>query len=376
MNKGELQYISDSLLIEKLAAMEFGIVKEAGIFDMLGGVASSIKNQVQEHVSKDHPGGVAGGVLSLMAPAVLFRLHPLLGILYLIGTAFGFDITTIFGKIMALIKPKLESGQSISPEEVNDIGKSVVASVAGPMEATASSDLLEHLRINPIMKIAQKSDLSSFLREMTNSQNSAAQALPKVPWLMGDKGASPIQSIFGELFQQRRTGKAKWLLGGFVVWIIKTILAGAGLLAVTGAVSNMLGHKTDNANQKSDVSSKEKNETVPASTDTKTTVPDVQLKASGRGEQVFTNDANNIWVIPLVSASIPDTLITWAIDVYPSLQGHDNEIESSPSFQRLVNLLHTNQKPTSPNNLVMPKGYTSRKQVVDSFIGDVARSLK
>ena len=93
----KLQYLYETNLIENLAAREFGLVKRGGLFEELnlGGVADGIKNFVKEHVSEDAPGGYVGSVLSLMAPTILFRANPFIGIIYLVASQFGFDIAGI-----------------------------------------------------------------------------------------------------------------------------------------------------------------------------------------------------------------------------------------------------------------------------------------
>lgn len=390
---GEIQYLSDSLLIEKLCALEFGLTKQAGVLDMLGGVAGAIKDQVKSQVNPDSPGGIVGGLMNLMTPAVLFRLHPIVGILYLIGTSFGLDITSIFNKIVSVLKPKLEKGLPISPEEVNSLGKNVVASEVGPIEASASglsNDLLNHLRTVDFstLRVKRAQDISSLLSSLTGVPNTQRQTLPsKIPWFMGESEASPIQKIFGDLFATRSTGKAKWLLGGFVVWIVKTILAGAGLLAVSGVVSNYLGQKSKSSEptQSETTPTQFKPETTntsleaapPHSTSevmspSSSTTQATELAPSGRGEQVFPNDANHLWVIPLVSGSVPATLLAWTKDVYPGLQGRERAITQTSTFQKLTTLLEKNHRSSSPNSVAVPPPFTSRKQVVDLIIRDLS----
>jgi hypothetical protein len=383
---GELQYLSDTLLVENLLALEFGLTKQAGVLDILGGVAGAIKDQVKQHLNHDSASGVMGGVANLMAPAVLFRLHPIIGVLYLIGTSFGVDITSMFGKIMNLLKPKLEKGLPITPEEVNSVGKAVVSSEVGPIEAAASGfshDMLEHLRVINLsdFRVKTAQDTSSLISALTGFQNSQRQTIPnKIPWFMGDSGASPIQKIFGDLFASRSTGKAKWLLGGFVVWIIKTVLAGAGLLAVTGAISNSLHSHSPTASP----GVNKTGPTSPASSTTTPTAPPPEaaakpsspnttamFQASGRGEQVFPNDETHLWVVPLIGGSVPSTLLAWAADIYPELGNRQRDLAQTPAFRRLTELLQRNHRPSSPNSITMPKPFTSRKQVVDLLIRDL-----
>src|ERR1700749_214703 len=121
MNNIDLQYLSDTILIERIGALEFGLVKNAGLFDSLNlnGIGSSIKEFVSSHVSDDAPGGYVGSVLALMVPSVLWRINPFVGILYLIASQFGFDIQSVVSGIVSSIKPKLEKGIPITIDEIN-----------------------------------------------------------------------------------------------------------------------------------------------------------------------------------------------------------------------------------------------------------------
>ncbi len=391
---GEIQYLADTLLIEELCALEFGLTKQASVLSMLGGIAGSIKDQVKQQVNTDSPEGAVGGVLNLMAPAVLFRLHPIIGILYLIGTSFGLDITSIFNKIMSLLKPKLEKGISLSPEEVNSIGKSVVAAEVGPISAAASGfsdDMLEHLRTIKVsdLRVKNAQDISSFLSSLTGYEKTKNQTLPnKIPWLVGESGASPIQKIFGDLFASRSTGKAKWLLGGFIIWIIKTVLAGAGLLAVTGAVSRVLNPTSNTSNKvNTSVQTNVNNESSAENVSPETSVNNLAettstaltqasngLKPSGRGEQIFPNDETHLWVVPIINGSIVSTLLTWVVDIYPELESKQQEVLQTHAFQKVVNILQKNYHSSSPNSVTVPKPFTSRKQIVDLVVPELSTS--
>ncbi len=386
----ELQYLADSLIIENLLAKEFKtannkltIIKQAGVFDILGGVASSIKDQVKSQINPDEPGGIIGGVFNLLAPSALFRLNPVIGILYLIGTSFGINITTIFTKIMNILKPKLEKGISLTIDEVNSIGKNVVSSEVGSIEAKSSyysSDMLIHLRELESGQIKTSQDISSMFSSLTGLQTANKQTLPnKIPWLSGSAGASPIQKIFGDLFASRSTGKAKWLLGGFVIWIIKTVLVSAGLLTITGIISKSLTHKNndskplDNDSKENATNSILENKYTPIanSSNKNLIINHNSLHASGRGEQIFPNDDKHLWIVPLVNGDIAETLIAWTIDIYPELNGNENKIVNIPSFRKTVQLLQNNHHSSAPNSLAVPKPFNNRKQVVDLFINDL-----
>ncbi|HVI41788.1 MAG TPA: hypothetical protein VM577_14140 [Anaerovoracaceae bacterium] len=376
MSRAELQYLSDTLLIEEVAALEFGLTKQAGLFDSLNlsSIGSSIKSFVSEHVKSDAPGGYVGSVLSLMAPAVLWRINPFVGIIYLIASQFGFDIQGIVSKIVDALKPKLMSGQQVTSEEVNSIGKSIVGS---QVSEAAPDDMFE-----PLRKLSQNGKLQTMaagdsldaLRGLLGG-GGPGTGVPKTPFLSGG-GGSVLQKVFGTLFNLPGRGKGKWLLGGFVIWIIKTVLAGAGLLAGAEAVSGLLGHK------------KPPTATAPKTPESGSTYsqkpgetqkPEEYSLPPGAESKLPQAASNELWVVPLVgNGTVEDTLATWALDLYPNLDKYDNikqTIESSSAFGATAALLKKDPRKIGPSSLVMPSEFSSRKQVVDTFIDDVIRSL-
>jgi hypothetical protein len=317
MKNGELEYFQETLLIDHLASEEFGLRKQAGVLDLLSGAAESIKSTVSQNADTSSPEGIGASLIRFMTPSILFRLHPIVGVLYLIGTAFGFDITIIYSKIMSVIQSKTSDGKKITPQEVTEIGKQIVTQEAGPMETEAT--------------------FYAELKKCAQYSGSNSQTTPKIPWLLSDQKAGPIQKIFGQLFEARKYGKAKWLLGGFIIWIVKTVLAGIGLLSVTNTINNKskeLLHSSTDKQTQNQVITEEKKENNAQMEHEKQHVEQKQhviLKPSGRGTKYFHNDNQNIWIINLLDGSPEKTLLAWAIDIYPSLSGYHEFIQNNPN---------------------------------------------
>lgn len=355
MRIDELQYISDTVLIEKLAS-DPNLLKQAGLFEDIGfsSVAETVKQFAKEHVRADAPGGYIGSILSLLAPAVMFKIHPILGIAAAAAYALGFDIVSAAKKILGGLSGKIDSGESIDLSEVSSLGKEVVSQQTGDM--SEADDMLFPAR--------QTLEASAASRSMLGG-------LPKTP-LGYTKGAPLLQRIFGNLSKARGI----WLVGGILVWLLQTILLGAGLIAgaefVRRVVTKPESETPAEQPQPQEQTTKEPNRT------TLPPPPPKQdpFKASGRGEQYFVNDSNNIWIVPLINRSIDDTLIAWAVDVYPELADHVYEIESSSVFDNIVSELAKNFSAKSSGSLIMPIGLHTRKQVVDLFASDVKTLLR
>ena len=163
------------------------------------------------------------------------------------------------------------------------------------------------------------------------------------------------------------------MVGGIIVWLLKTLLVGAGLVAGAGLVKKLVTPSKDKAIVTAPAAP---SATPSAPKDVRPPKPADPFKASGSGEQHFANDANAIWIVPLLGGNVEKTLIAWATDVYPKLSGNEFVIRRSPAFKRAANKLKRNFNPSNPGSLIMPIGLHSRKQVVDLFARDVKKLLK
>lgn len=350
MRKDELQYLSDTLLIEQLASDSNGL-KQASLFDDIGfnGIADHVKQFAQEHVRSDAPGGYVGSIINLMAPAVAWRIHPILGVVTTAAQLLGFDIVSMVKSILGGVSDKINSGEGVTLEEINSLGRGVASSMAG--DSSSADDMLF-----PVRQAFTRTSLSG---------------LPKVPFGY-TKGAPLLQRIFGQLTRAR----GKWLIAGIVIWLLKTVLFGSLLIAGASVVKKIITPtQTEQSAQApaspiSPASPAQQTDKVPAPASTAD-----PFKASGNGQQYFISDFNNIWVVPLLNGSIDDTLIAWAVDVYPELNGQEFAIESSSAFDNAVSMLKRNFNAKDSSNLIMPIGLHTRKQVVDLFAKDV-KTLK
>ena len=102
MHSGALRYVADTIAIEALAS-DLPIHKEAGLFDSLGfsGVASSIIGKVKSLlVEDDSPKGWIKAITNLLISGALFKVHPLLGIVYVATKALGVDVIGIGKKVL------------------------------------------------------------------------------------------------------------------------------------------------------------------------------------------------------------------------------------------------------------------------------------
>ncbi len=360
MIDGNLQYIADSLLVEKIFLIDIGINKKAGVADgLLGSISGSIMDWAKQHI--DTSSGVSGIISSLadiMVPGVLFKINPVLGGLGTIAQALGFSPSGIIKKIMQLVHQKLSNGTLPTMDEVNSVGKEAVAAEAGPM--TVEADMLSLLH-----EIEKRGQLVRLIRTAQRS----SQTLPEIPFFGGEGGV--IERIFGQLFKMGAKNKAKWLLGGFIVWIIKTILLGAGLVAAGEKVVSLFDKESPIQTPKDGlIYSKYETPTEPETT--KQAPFSTKLTPTGRGEDIHVNDhKTSTWIVPMIDGSVENTLLAWAKDIYKELAGKEDQIISNKAFNKTVEQMKHGLDYSKSNQLTIPSQFKSRKQIVDQFASDI-----
>lgn len=400
---GQVQYMTDSLLIEKIFLIDAGLYKQAGALDLLGGLGSSIKDWGREHIDTSSVGSVLTSLADLMVPGILFKINPLLGGLAAIASALGFNASTIVKRILSFIRPKLENKEEITLDDINSVGKDAVAAEAGSIEAEAQ-DMFDVLRgiekRGELVRFIKQAQLTDEMKSLLGLHSQRAQKTPSIP-MFGGQSKSVIERVFGQLFKTRQTGKARWLIGGFIVWIMKTVLLGSGLIAGGEALSHLFhkgpAHQTPHptvqqqhphddqpeSNEETDQTHEDKS--MPAShvsyhAPAATPEPDqsttARLDPTGNGQDQHANESRvSTWYVPIVGGTIESTLLNWAGYVYRGLRGQESLISSTPAFNRTVQEMRANFEPGAAN-MQVPSQFKSIKQVVDRFAGDVAAKLQ
>lgn len=355
MTKGNIQYFADTLLLEKLAIMEYGLTKEAGLAEALEGMASSIIGNIKEEVKEK---GMATVLEEHLVSGIILKMLGPWGYAIEFGAkALGFDINSYIDSLINFVKSAISSGKQLTFDEVNQAGKSLSG-------VTASNDMFMFLRKaeaeGNIMKYAGIGDYLSI----------ANKANP----FFGGKGGI-LSRIFGNLFNMRSGGKSKILMiiVGLIVWAIKTILLGAGVAGASSAIGNYI-HKDAPAETKSQDNTTEnasfqtENSVHPVKVNLPPTIPN-SFSSSGDGNQYHINDGSSVWVVPLVNQSVEKTLTYWANSIYPELKGHESELNQLSSFNNMASALKAGLEENHPDYLTIPQGLHSRKDIVDRFVG-------
>lgn len=383
-NSGVLQYVSDTLLIEDFYLVEQtlrskGIAKQAsGGAGFLSGLYGQITDWAKDELNFSSGGNIAHTLSKLLVPGVLFKINPILGVLYAAADHFGFGIDALILKVVNFAIKKHEEGEAPTLSEIESVGNSAVSSMAGPLDAldARGSSLFHLYEIKKEGKI-----VTSFFSEMKSMVGLQAEKTPSIPFF-ADKKLGFIGRIFDNLFEAKAKGKARWVIGGLVVWVLKTSLLGAGLLAGGAMVAGLLGSKkhepaTMTEDQKA-VSQAGKDLTAdePDHETHTTKTYTFKFMPTGNGQDRHNTDPNKQWQCPLLNGDVEKTLFAWIKDVYQDPQGiftkYESALKNTDAFEDALQKLESYKKGSV---LIMPTTLHTRKQFVDSFFQKLITEL-
>lgn len=354
MVRGDIEFVADTLLIEKVIAIDYGIQKSAGVADTLKGalgsglstisnaVASSLKNEIDTKDTKT----TLESVGNIIATGGLFKLWWPLGVINAVATSFfGVNAVTIAMKIFDIVKSAFEGGKSVTPSDVSDATKAVTAELTSA--GARQFDPFE------IIRLAEKDGkLFRLIKEAAPSKGGGL-----FEWI---KSLNPF------------TGKS--LIGGFVGWAVKAALLGAGLLAVSGTAANLLGinKKPYESSQPAGAGMAQEPEQAVAPVSAPT-----GLNPTGNGQGTHNQSPTTKWVVPVPGGSVEQMLLQWAAYVYHDFADQSNwrAISSTASFNKVVEELKKAQESGS-DQVTIPSQYKSVKQVVDQFASEAKTKLK
>jgi ribosomal protein L9 len=360
----DLLFLKETQAILNFNQEVFGMTKTAGLTDevmsflngsVLSSVTSFAKSQMQEQFSGEAPGGHLTDFLSVIAAGTLWNVHPLLGVIYGIANEFGFNLQTLVTKIFDYLKPKIESG-SISTSDITEAAESA----AGVSVDASHIDFLNNFVKYNQMKTAGIFD--DFV-ESKYSTKSKPGLMDKV---LGDRLTNALKS--------QGKGKARRVILGLVIWVLKTFLKGFGILAVGGMVGSLFKNHLPKAEEKIQETTQNITQEVEHSFNK---VHDIATNVPDKIKEVKTGPQRKFWIVPLFG-SVENTLKLWTIDLYPKLKEYDNisdVIYQSSDFKDIVRKIKSKPENITKNQMVMPEEFTNRKQIVDTFITDILRNL-
>jgi hypothetical protein len=308
--------------------------------EILGKIKSYVNNNVD-------PNDKAGSVLNMLAPGLITGILGAMGLgkiawlAGLLARMFHLDLAGIFRSIWNGLKGELSGGKPTTSDKVHNIVTSAIQENTAPAEeqtATSTENIAptiaRQLRRAQIFKVA----LDNYEK---NGKLFAFAAKPSI---------SMLSQILSFLF--------------------RVIISSAGLMVAGDAMNHFLGRPNAIDNPIRDGK--------PVGEGT-ATAPDssrqTRFPLNPSYQDSVKNSSSNTWAedIPNNTDSINQMLQNFAKDVYQGLDGHEADIQSSPHFQSLVHTIAWyNHAAVGENLVAIPRAFTTKKQLVDQFIDDVA----
>lgn len=379
------EFEKDSILIDKLNLMALAytndsdLIKQAGLIDDLKGVANTVMQAVKTRFETEGIGAIA----TYLAPGMLWAYFGPAGLLIAwafqaMGITPGSLIKPIQDKIVATV----QSTGMFTTQDADRISKEVAPAVS----ATASLAVLHQLH--------KKGELNQLFKTAAGEPS---------------KGILGWIASFASKISGLGTGVARSVSSGFIGWFIKAILMGVALVEGPTLAMKLLGGQATTPTQPGQPTQtpgqpqagqpaasqswweeyQEKlfgpkpgtYEVTPQQPTQSYDLPQPishNLQPSGVGETYFINDATHIWMAPLVNDSIRDTLLRWAVAIYPELSSKTRELASTPSFNKMVSELSKTYDSSDSGQLrILPhREIHTWKDIVDRFVGEIASKLK
>lgn len=365
MSSSAISFCVDTLLVEAVLA-DPKLYKKAGfVQDLLGKVKDYFSHQID-------PANPVGSVLDHIAPGALWVLFQSMGIgkwgflLGLLMETFHVDVHGMLKSIFEKVKAMISSGKKVSSGEIDAATQSTVAEFNKPPSPEEESQGIKALQNTK----PPSEDHAADDKKVYSSLD-----------LLGDARMFQLALIDYEnqFFRRTKDGvvktagyfgntkaKGTTLLGSIFGWIIKIALASAGLMVAGDVANEIMGQPSalSGTYQKGKEPSESQPAAPPAPHSTQTKFP-VKSDAPLPGTLPIVNNPQNI----------ENFLIQITKDTYNGLDGKESFIRNSPAFQAVKdNISWFNVHNEGTAVTFLPGMFKTKKQLVDFFIDDVAKS--
>lgn len=339
MDYKNLHSLADQIILEELLLDNYSIVVNAQDSSFTGNVVAYVKSLYD-------PEKPYSSILSFMGPALLYATgFKWMALIYELMEALGFDWKTLWHRLGETIV-NIVKGSNSSESSPEDIGPQIDKAV----EEHVSDGFSGEVNTVKVQSILTKG-LSSVSEGLVSENN---QVL--------------VLKAFGNdlshNFIKQASIKSKltmWLVKklGF---ILKTALIGVGLAGAGAVVSGIAG----GAKPLSSITNGGEPE-IPSTPEQ----PKIPLSTKAPRE-LFTfnrNDLSSVWIEPGDINNISNELMTWILSAYPQLNDQKDKIQSSSTFQNIIQkFIERNRLANGTGLLAVPRPYQRRIDIVNAII--------
>lgn len=355
ISNNEIDLYVDAMIIDILSSDD--LYKTAQT-DVVSGLISSISNYFSNHIDPDDK---AGSILNLLAPGAISLLFssmnmPWIGrFLGLAASIFHIDVSGILSSVYNSIKSYVTHNKNLDSNQVQSMVDEAVQQHTRPLNDDEIEDLSNNnVTSNNRLKDAKLLKLAMIIYDVED--------------VAINKTAKPFN--WGKISSKQ--GKAASVLSRIIGFIFKIGLASAGFMVAGDVINKLIGRPNalDNTIQKGKPI--ETQESVPESVPVISTQTKFKVKSNYSDNKY---NINNNWIerVPNTQSGIESMIINFAKEVYEGLDSLDSKIKSSNNFKKIVNNIYWYNHISAGDPIVfLPKEFTSKKQLVDHFIDEVA----
>lgn len=318
------------------------------------GIASSMVDKIRHYVGNNiDPDDKAGSLLNLIVPGVLPTLFGSIGLGWLgwlLGLAFRFfhiDVSGILKSIWGKLKEMLSDGKQTTSQQVDAVVQSSVQEHLSPATQEEADRAAELTKADDgaVKSVAMQLREAKLLR----------LALEEYKKITLEKKAAPA---WFTAYSQKKSATGS-LLGKILSLFFRVAIASAGLMVAGDVLSKLVGRPS-------------------ALDDTVQKGKPVSDSVSSGGSIPTTSGAP--WIVSATNSpsGISTMLQQFAKELYPGiLDGKEGVLENDPTFRTLVDTIAWYNHASSGGPIVyIPKMFSSKKQLVDSFMNDVMAKTK
>lgn len=350
----EISFYVDTLIVETLLSDEhFSKTAQSG--GSLSQLIEIVKNYFNNKID---PNNKAGSLLSMLTPGLIlsgFGFGKFSILLSLATSAFQIDIASILGSIFSKIKGLISGDKQISSDEINNTVSSSFKEAETPITENEADNIFNFLQSKQsVSKRLRDAQLLKLAMNHYNISKNAGKPLLSQINMTKSTTVNVLITVIG--------------------WIFKVALASAGLLIAGDVVNKFLGRPNalSGTVEKGRPVSTESAISTPTSKQTK-------FKVKSSYKDRINNIGEDVWMESRLNnnSSIGDMLVDFAQEVYSGLDDKENLIRSAPGFEVIKNRIsiYNRYSPGGPV-IFIPKYFTSKKQIVDMLIDDVAEQVE
>jgi hypothetical protein len=353
ISQQELDFYTDVMMIQSLFSYE-GLSKTAGVED----VAKELIDKVKGYFgSKFDSNNKIASVLNMLAPGAIMMFLSALGMPWigaLVGVAmdvFDVDLKPIFSTILSGVSGLISGDKKTSSAAVDSVVSDAVNSNVKPTSEQEAEAILS------------KADQPEQISQSSVIRKSRMLKLALIDYELSKNAG--IAGAAGKLIAQK-TGIIS-TLGKILSWIVKIILASAGLMVVGDIINKyVLGND-------------KKDPTSPAAPKSAPVAPKTTQKKFPLQPNYVDTDKSGKWKlsIPNNEDSISNMLVGFAKKVYQGLDGLENIIKNTIGFNEIKDMIVSYNQASQGDYLVfIPANFKSEKFITDFFIDEVAENSK